>query len=205
MNKIKSITFSQRVTVSVILILFVSLPFWPKAYSDTGNYVVPVQVIKKDSTIQLGFLPLFVNKIIGIDVETNMKTRISIQGEGVSPIDTFITPVTKGRLHTESYRIERIDTLQTLTISWDFGEIEILGVTDKGLRIKINVDDLSLELKEVTHFISGRIKTFYLATHVWTSPTDFFYRDESMHIPIKQVKKIRTIGEVLFIPANWGD
>lgn len=202
MKTAKCIISVQKIGLSVLLAFLVYLSFWSVANSDTGYYVVPVQITKTDSTIELGFLSLFVNKIVGVEERTNMKTEVNIQGEKESFFTTLIKPITKGRIHPETLRI---DTVKMVSVGYDFGEIEILEITEKGLRIRMVSQNFSLELKEVTHFLFDGGQTLPLSTHVWTSHTDFFYRDQKIQIPLKEVKKIKTVGKVLQIPANWGD
>jgi hypothetical protein len=197
MNEAKNIIANRRVPVCVILVFFVSLPFWPKACCDTGWYVVPIELTKTDSTIELAFLNMFINKIVGVGVENNMKTEVHIQGEGFDSIGIYVKPVIVGRIETETLRV---DTVMSWSVGYAFGEIEILEATDTGLRIRIAHQGRSLGLKDVTYLISGGIDSLRVATSVWTSPTDSFYRDEHKHIPLSQVKRIRTIGEVLSIP-----
>jgi hypothetical protein len=186
----------------VFLFFFVCLPFWSKVRCDTGWYVVPVQITKTDSTIQLGFLPLFETEIVGIEVGTNIKTEVAIQGEKIGLPIISVRPIVEGRIHPETLRL---DTVKWIPIGYDFGEIEILEVTDKGLRIRITKESFFLELKDVHHFIFDGMQTLPLASRVWTSHTDFFYREEREEIPITEVRKIKAIGEVVFVPGNWGD
>ncbi|MGB8657453.1 MAG: hypothetical protein WCE90_06665 [Candidatus Zixiibacteriota bacterium] len=142
------------------------------------------------------------NEIVGIEVGTNVKTEVAIQGEKMGPPITFVRPIIEGRIHPETLGI---DTVKSIPVGYDFGEIEILQVTDDGLRIRITKEGFSLELKDVRHYILDTVQTLPLASRVWTSHTDFFYREEREEIPITEVRKIKAIGEVVFVPGNWGD
>ena len=51
-----------KVAASGFLFFFVSLPCCSMVWCETGWYVVPVQITKTDSTIQLEFFPLLVEE-----------------------------------------------------------------------------------------------------------------------------------------------